>query len=432
MLQFCILIITVCFYMIPFLCFLPTKPTRRQKAGLFFILFFTLCLMKYIFGQAGVLLLLISASAYIAFWNKDRFRNVCVFFVNYLFLVLWDNLFSLFWNAWISDIRVLSQNSIYLFIYHLCSTVLLYCACHTVRYFLRHSPLSQRLLGLSEKFWILITANLLICIAIFVFNIIAGEQIGYAPQTIAFNCILFGIYFAISSILIVRLIKSYLTETTLKHKQESYEQLHEYTSQIENMYSSIRSFKHDYANIMLSLSGYIEQNDMIGLSHYYYNHIFPLSNEVLGNNYRLNQLINIKIMEIKSLVSAKLTYAHELGINVNIEVFNPITSIPMDTLDLTRILGIFLDNAIEAALETSEPKVSFAMFKDEITTIIISNNFVDHDLAIATLHKANVSSKGANRGIGLNNAFKILSEYSNVFLDTQIKDDNFIQHLTIQ
>ena len=52
-------------------------------------------------------------------------------------------------------------------------------------------------------------------------------------------------------------------------RQDSYNRLQEYTNQIESMYSSLRSFKHDYSNIMLSMSGYIESNDMEGLSDYF-------------------------------------------------------------------------------------------------------------------------------------------------------------------
>lgn len=65
------------------------------------------------------------------------------------------------------------------------------------------------------------------------------------------------------------MIKTHKEKIELDIRQDSYNKLQEYTNQIENMYSSLRSFKHDYSNIMLSMSGYIETNDMEGLREYF-------------------------------------------------------------------------------------------------------------------------------------------------------------------
>ncbi|QJU14076.1 GHKL domain-containing protein [Blautia pseudococcoides] len=158
----------------------------------------------------------------------------------------------------------------------------------------------------------------------------------------------------------------------LDMRQDAYDQLQDYTNQIENMYSSLRSFKHDYLNIMLSMSGYIETGDIDGLQKYFDKEIIPLNNKLSKNTSHMNQLMNIKITELKSIISAKLLYAMELNINVNIEVTEEISEISMDTVDLARILGVFLDNAIEATLETEVPSIQFAVINldNEYTFII--------------------------------------------------------------
>ena len=124
-------------------------------------------------------------------------------------------------------------------------------------------------------------------------------------------------------------------------KQDSYNRLQEYTNQIESMYSSLRSFKHDYSNIMLSMSEYFEANDMEGLRSYFNKEILPLSRKITKNTAHINQLMNIKITELKSILSSKLLYAIELNIDVSIEVTDEVISLPMNTLDLCRIAGIF-------------------------------------------------------------------------------------------
>ena len=47
------------------------------------------------------------------------------------------------------------------------------------------------------------------------------------------------------------------------------ERLYEYTSNIENLYDNLRTFKHDYKNILLTLNYYIENKDIDSLEKYY-------------------------------------------------------------------------------------------------------------------------------------------------------------------
>ena len=142
--------------------------------------------------------------------------------------------------------------------------------------------------------------------------------------------------------------------------------------------------------------------------------------------------MNIKTTALKSIVSSKLLYAIELNISVSIEITDKIISLPMDTLDLCRIIGIFLDNAIEASLETEQPSIRFALINLETEYIfIISNTFLEKGISFSTLSKPNFSTKGANRGIGLYNASKIISKYNHVFLDTEVQNNKFVQCLHI-
>ena len=142
--------------------------------------------------------------------------------------------------------------------------------------------------------------------------------------------------------------------------------------------------------------------------------------------------MNIKPMELKSIISAKLLYAMEMNIHISVEIEEEITDIPMDILDLSRITGIFLDNAIEAAMETETPSLSFAVVNlDTEYVFMISNSFLDKGIPFTAMANPDVSSKGKNRGLGLYNAHEIISKYDFVFLDTEIKNQTFIQRLHI-
>lgn len=418
-------------YLLPIYCFLPFKLKLKQIIVLSTILLINILLIGFVLGNMGVILLIISTCVYIASLNPNRIINICVFIATYLFCVLWDNLFSLVWDIFIYPVADLQSHLTYYIVYIISYILLLACIC----------PILGRLLylvihrihtGLSKQLLLLITTNLLTCLFIFLFNIAIGDYIGYSRSVITFNCILFACYFIISTILIVNIIKSHREKVNLDIRQDSYNRLQEYTNQIENMYSSLRSFKHDYSNIMLSMSGYIEANDMDGLKEYFDKEILPLSKKITKNTAHINQLMNIKTTELKSIISSKLLYAIELNINVNIEVTDEIVSLPIDTLDLCRVIGIFLDNAIEATLETDQPSIRFALINLETEYIfVISNTFLEKGIPYAALAKPNVSTKGANRGIGLYNAHEIISRYNHAFLDTEIQDKIFVQRLQL-
>ena len=74
-----------------------------------------------------------------------------------------------------------------------------------------------------------------------------------------------------------------------------------------------------------------------------------------------------------------MIYAHESGIDVTIDIPDKVDSFLMDTVDLARILGIFLDNAIEATLETQQPQIGLNILQNTTgVSIIISNRFQDN------------------------------------------------------
>ena len=418
-------------YLLPICCFLPFKLKFRQKVILFAILLINMLLIGFVVGNIGVILLIISTCIYITLLNPNRLMNICVFIATYLFCVLWDNLFSLVWDTFIYPIADLQSHFTYYVIYIISYIVLLSCICPVIGRLL-HLVIRKIHTGLSKQLLLLIATNLATCLFIFLFNIVIGEYIGYSRNIITFNCILFACYFIISTVLIINIIKAHMEKVDIEMRQDSYNRLQEYTNQIENMYSSLRSFKHDYSNILLSMSGYIEANDMEGLRDYFDKEILPLSKNITKNTAHINQLINIKTTELKSIISSKLLYAIELNINVGIEVTDEVTSIPMDTLDLCRVIGIFLDNAIEATLETDQPTIRFALINlDTEYIFIISNTFLEKGIPYATLSKPNVSTKGVNRGIGLYNAHEIIAKYNHVFLDTEIKNKFFVQRLQI-
>ena len=278
----------------------------------------------------------------------------------------------------------------------------------------------------------MIDAALLLLITIFLFDDLLPGQNGSVGKMIYNNVLHISGYLLVMLFLLLAMRRFYLEKIQTEAKQKALQDLQDYTQNLEAMYNSMRSFKHDYINILLSMSGYVENGDTEDLKAFFENKILPTKNLIDQGDYKLNQLSNIGVLEIKSLLSAKMIYAHESGIDVTIDIPDKVDSFLMDTIDLARILGIFLDNAIEATLETQQPKIGLNIIQNaDSVSIIISNSFQDNSLELYKLKQKGFSTKSGHQGIGLSNAQKIIGSYNNVLLETTMQGGCFVQHMEL-
>ena len=283
-----------------------------------------------------------------------------------------------------------------------------------------------------QQTWYLIDAAVLLLITIYLFDNLIPGQNGSVGKMIYNNVLHISGYLLVMLFLLLAMRRSYQEQIQTEAKKKALQDLQDYTHNLEDMYNSLRSFKHDYVNILLSLSGYIENCGMEELKEFFENKIFPTKNLIDQGDYKLNQLSNVGVLEIKSLLSVKMIYAHESGIDVTIDIPDRVDSFLIDTVDLARILGIFLDNAIEAALETERPQIGLNIIQNQGgVSIIISNCVGDNNVALHKLKQKGFSTKIGHQGIGLSNVQKIINSYDNVLHETTMQCGYFTQHMEL-
>lgn len=221
-------------------------------------------------------------------------------------------------------------------------------------------------------------------------------------------------------------------EIQFNYKERELENLKEYTKNLEKVYTDMRKFRHDYINIISSMAGFIEDRDIDGLAEHFNKNIYPLNNKMNNNNYKLGLLKNIERSEIKGLISSKIIHAQELGIEVGIDIVDSIDNIKMDIIDFTRSIGIIIDNAVEAAIVSENKILNIAFInKNKSIIVVVENTFPSELPPIYKMFRYGFSTKGDNRGIGLSNLREITNKYKNVSLETIVKEDKFVQNLTI-
>lgn len=275
---------------------------------------------------------------------------------------------------------------------------------------------------------------LIICVLIFVINFSYEQKLNFPKELTAANRKLFLLFFICTAVLLFFII--FTVEKNIKNQVtiREMENLQKYTEEIENMYSSIRSFKHDFANVMYSIKNYIDTDNISDLKHYYYSNLIPQAKTLDISEPEIEQLTDIKIPELKSILYFKIIQAKKYDISILLETNLIIDEIKIKPIDLTRIMGIFLDNAIEAVKNLPQQKkiIRTAFIKSSsAVTILIENPTNGSDIELSKIYQKNVSSKGKDRGLGLHNVHTILDDYDNILLSTEYKDDTFLQILEI-
>jgi two-component system sensor histidine kinase AgrC len=285
---------------------------------------------------------------------------------------------------------------------------------------------------MNKKLFILIALTLLLCASMLLTmsSFFDNLEITHREFFLMVSSVVLYFLFTISMIVIVL----YTTRKNYEaqKKVEYLENLNEYTKNLEMVYNNLRSFRHDYINIMASLAAYIDEKKYEELGTFFYEHILPMQKNLTQKNGALNNLSNVNILELKSILYTKLLLAVNQDIEVNIDIPDQIDSIHIEPVDLTRMLGIYLDNAIEACLETEHPVINFHLGKmNQDIVFIISNSFIDKGLSVDQMLKKEVTTKGAGHGIGLYNVSEVLNRYNNIYQETLIKEGLFIQQVQI-
>ena len=243
------------------------------------------------------------------------------------------------------------------------------------------------------------------------------------------------IFILLCTYITVSVLKNIKLETNNKIESAKLEQQKKYILALEKNNNEIRKFKHDFNNIILGLDGYINNDDFNKekLKKYFNSTIMTFNNNIELNDIVIAKLNSIKVSSLKSLITNKVLVAQNNNIDVDINIQGEIHDFYTDEMQLSRVLGVLLDNAIEASLEvTDDKKIDINIIQiDKTTDIQISNTFNNTGTPLEDFNKEGFSTKGTNRGLGLSSAHEITNKL-NMLLNTEIDGNTFIQNLSIE
>lgn len=227
---------------------------------------------------------------------------------------------------------------------------------------------------------------------------------------------------------------SFYTIFTVSKLESTYMNLEEaqlYNKTLQMLQDNTRAFRHDFSNIVQGMAGFIDKNDMEGLKKYYYqllediqhtNNLTSLSPSVVNNP------------AIYNVLATKYHKADELGIKINLEAFLNMNDLNIKIYEFTRVLGILMDNAIEAAKECDDKIINVTFRKDSrkhMQLLIIENTYTNKDVNTDKIFEKGYSTKKGNTGLGLWEVRQILKKNDNLNLFTTKNSEFFIQQFEI-
>lgn len=370
---------------------------------------------------------------YIFLLTKRNILAVCLSLFNYLLSIVLNYLVLSFLQATlgVSEHEVATQ---YYLAFYTFLTILLLFTSLALRRVYQHFIGNSLKLSLSSELLFLVYLG--ICALLFVYNYTYEASMGFPQELVRLNTLIFVVFFSITGIYIALLIHMFKKDARLQAQNIQYENLQQYTAQVEELYQNLRGFKHDYLNILATMDYYVANQDWDALTDYYETQISP-TRSLLQNSYQdLGQLQKLEIAEIKSILYNKFVKAVELNIPINVEIRDTVSRLDADPVDIARVLGIYLDNAIDALTTpdyaSDNKHLDVAILTDDsAVVIIVQNSCPDFPLQLQKLGTLNYSTKGANRGMGLYLAAQTLRKYRNIQTTPSYREQTFTQTLKI-
>lgn len=195
----------------------------------------------------------------------------------------------------------------------------------------------------------------------------------------------------------------------------------------------VRGFKHDMGNIVQAILGYIALNDAEGAKAF-------CQNLVLGfNDINVLSILSPKVINdpaIYGVVVNKILIAREKNMELTLDINTDISKINFPKFELSRILGILIDNAIEAGINTDSKKLILNVHTadnelyDEIT---ISNSITSPNIPLDKIFNKDFSSKKNPSGFGLYEVKNLIDKFNQSFITTNIDAEKmmFTQNIKI-
>lgn len=415
-----------------YLGLLPVRMKLKYYLLLFSYLFIIYYWFDAYFGQYLTLPLILGCSLIIYVGCYNSLLNLSFALTGHLLLIVIDHMFTIPLSIMGKSISYIHEHYYSVFSFVLILTTLL------VLRLLRRYFILPRLPILStcpKKLLLFFLAELYTGLTLMTINFIYGEAYSYPTEVLSLNGLIITSFTLVTILVFCNMYDILKTNHELSLQQAQSAVMKDYTHRMESLYEDIRSFRHDYRNILSTMRHYIDEGNMETLRAYFHKTILNEQNSPIlsDDGFTLGRLHLVEDDAVKSLLYTKTVAILNRDIRFKLEIAEAVPSLPMDSLSLCRILGILLDNALEAALDSAEKELCMAIVSTYAAVVFsITNSTLPLPVPVSSLAQRGYSSKEGHQGIGLTTVAELLGSIPCANLSTWHENNVFRQTLEIR
>lgn len=222
------------------------------------------------------------------------------------------------------------------------------------------------------------------------------------------------------------------SDYTRELTKEQLKNLKMYTDQLEHDQIKLRGFEQNYKGVIaglrkVALDGDYQkmQQSLSQLEDYSDSYFDNISMQLFKD------LNNVQNPYLKSLLISKLTIINQNKTACHFECRDVVNDIPINIFDLVRLLGISIDNAIEATKNQTHGQIQIALIQEQQQLSFVINNTTTEKTDIAEMMQEGFTTKQHHPGLGMVNVQDIKKKYPNLFVQYRKNDKWFNLNIVI-
>lgn len=399
-----------------------------QKAMLKKIIFFILLFLYAIFGCLFVpnqlrfllFIIIISSILYLALNIKDR-KVMLYAFNTEIFFVISEIIISLFLVLGGIDSKEIVNN----YTYNLITNVLISLLCIVLINMKFIHRTIQKILSLFDKNKKLIKYFYLLMIILYLISLKNGFE--FLMKSNYYINILF--------LLAVILVLTIIIKNELKYDQinEQNKQMLNYVTKYEKIIAEQGKTNHEFKNQLMVIRGYAQMNSPKLIE--YLDSIVDDTKKT-HSSYLISQLNKFPDGGVKGLLYYKLSIMEDEKISYEITV-EPGVKTKLNKLsiamykNITKILGVLLDNAIDSCKQSKNKKILIYVKKENNCVIFEICNTYKSKIRIEKIGTG-YTTKGKGHGYGLRLVQDIINSNDIFNVENSLEDCYYVSRLNIK
>ena len=207
----------------------------------------------------------------------------------------------------------------------------------------------------------------------------------------------------------------------------------QYYDSLNQNLEDMRKLRHDMKNLFMTMGRFVERSKDEEMKQFYHDNLYPYAMSELEKNYLFSKLYEVPDENLRAFLFMKITQAYQKKINIQLNILleRDAFQLGMDTMELTRILGILLDNAIEEGQNQENAFLDLSIRNNDKEISYSIKNSLSSDCQLGRILNEGKSGKQGHSGLGLTIVKNILEDYPNVMLNTYFDKEYFQQTLIV-